>query len=183
MEKLSFNLVQNKKTSKFDIGISQKFFWIGLGGVLIFSAIILILEKYININLDKIEFIKYAMYGLIISMLIGTIYRLFEFNGNNRTVEGFITFDENEITINNARIYNLREIKNLRFKGYDYKGRAINLMSNANPTRSYGGDNFVEFNYLNKEYKYQFVVNSKTHRKLLMEKAIPKMKLKTDIKY
>ena len=98
------------------------------------------------------------MYGLIICILIGNFYGLFESNGNNRIIRGFITFDENEITMNNVSKYNLSDVNNLKFKGYDYKGRVINLMSNGDPNRSYAGDNYVEFTHLDKEYKFQFVV-------------------------
>lgn len=183
MEKLSFDLVLDQKKSKFDIGISQKFFWTGLCGLSIFLGINWIFKKYTDLNINDFQLIKYLMYGLLFCIVIGIFYGLFESNGNNRIIKGFITFDENEITINNATRYSLSEIRNLKFTGYDHKGRYINIISDGDPFRSYGGDNYVEFDYRNNNYKFQFVVNSIAHRKSLMEKTIPKMKMKTDIKY
>ncbi|MBU3820467.1 hypothetical protein KO566_00210 [Flavobacteriaceae bacterium XHP0103] len=183
MEKLSFDLVLDQKKSKYDIGISQKFFWSGLCGILIFISANWIFNKYTNLNIKDFRIIDYLIYASFLCILIGSFYGFFEYNGNNRVIKGFITFDENEITINNAIRYNLSEIENIKFSGYDHKGRYINIMSDGDPFRSYGGDNFVEFTYKNKEYKFQFVVNSVSHRKSLMERTIPKMKMKTNIKY
>ncbi|WP_047414186.1 hypothetical protein [Cellulophaga sp. Hel_I_12] len=183
MEKLSFDLVLDKKIAKYDIGISEKFYYIGGAGLFLFLFFNWILKNYTNIILLDYQLVKYMMYGFLICLLIGTFYGFVDKNGNNRIIKGFITFDENEITINYARKFNLIEIKNLRFSGYDHKGRLINLISDGDPTRSYGGDNYVEFSYREKEYKFQFVVDSISHRKLLTEKVIPKMKTTTEIKY
>ncbi len=178
MQKLSFNLVSDKRTSRFDIGISQKFFWTGIIGFIIFFILNWFLKKFFNINSEELQFIKYILFGCVICFMIGNFYGLFESNGNNTVIKGFITFDENEITINNAKTYSIFKVSNLKFDGYDYIGRYINIMSDGDPIRSYGGDNYVEFNYLNEKFRFQFVVNSPRHRELLNEEIIPKMKLK-----
>ncbi len=183
MEKLAFDLVLDEKKSKYDIAISEKFFYIGFGGIFLFFAINWALEKYMDIIFLDLQIIKYLMYGLLVCIMIGTFYGFFDFNGNNRTIKGFITFDENEITINHAKRYSLTEIKNLNFNVNDYKGRLINLHSDGDPNKSYGGDNFVEFDYRNEKYKYQFVADSKKHKGLFIEKVIPKMQNKIRIKY
>jgi len=183
VEKLSFDLVLDQKTAKYDIGVSEKFYYIGGVGLIIFLCGNWILKSNTEIILLDLQWVKYIIYGFLICLMIGTLYGLVDHNGNNRTIKGFITFDENEITINYAIKYNLAEIKNLSFSGHDHKGRLINLLSDGDPSRSYGGDNYVEFSYRDKEYKFQFVVDSISHRKLLTENVIPKMKTKTEIKY
>ncbi|MCK0158926.1 hypothetical protein MWU65_17190 [Cellulophaga sp. F20128] len=183
MQKLSYELVLDQKTVKYDIGVSEKFYYIGIAGLILVFFFNWLLESYTEIILLDIQLVKYIMYSFIICLIIGSLYGLVDKNGNNRIIKGFITFDENEITINYARKYNLTEIKNLKFSGHDHKGRLINLHSDGDPTRSYGGDNYVEFSYRDKNYKFQFVVDSISHRKLLTEKVIPKMKTKAEIKY
>ncbi|MET2984765.1 hypothetical protein [Aureibaculum conchae] len=183
MKKVAFDLVLDEKTNKFDIAISEKFYWIGMGGLGIFLIISLIFKNYTDINLEDLQLVNYVIFGLFICVGIGYVYGLVDYNGNNRIIKGFITFSKDEITINNARRYDLSEIKNLKFNVYDYKGKSINLISDGDPNRSYGGDNFVEFLYRNKQFKYQFVADSDAHRKLLIENTIPEMKAKTKIKY
>lgn len=128
MEKLSFDLVLDQKISKYDIGVSEKFYYIGGAGLIIFLCASWILKNYTGIILLDFQLVKYIIYGFLICLLIGTLYGLVDHNGNNRIVKGFITFDENEITINYAVKYNLAEVKNLTFSGYDHKGRLINLI-------------------------------------------------------
>ncbi|MDT0622021.1 hypothetical protein [Croceitalea vernalis] len=183
MNKLAFDLVLDKKKSKFDIAISEKFFYVGLGGVLFLLAVFWIFKNNLGIDLEEIKIVKYIGYGFLICILIGTFYGFFDYNGNNRIVKGFITFDENEITINHAEKYKLVELKGLKFKVYDYKDRPINLISDGDPNRSYGGENFVEFNHQNKRHRYQFVADSKKHKDKLLEDLIPIMRNKTEIKY
>lgn len=183
MERLAFDLVSEKKKSKFDIAISEKFFYIGLGGVLLLLALSWVFRNYFNINLITLDAVKYIMYILLICIGIGTFYGFFDYNGNNRIISGIITFDENEITLNHIEKFELSEIKNLTFSLDDYKGRPINVMSDGDPNRSYGGDNFVKFKYRNKTHKYQFVIDSVRHRKVLVEMTIPKMRNKTQIRY
>ena len=183
MEKLAFDLVLNEKKSKYDVALSEKVFYVGLGGSIIIFAINWALKKYIGIAVLDLQLIKYLVYGLLACIAIGSLYVFFDFNGNNRIIKGFITFDENKITINHVKRYNLTEIKNLNFNISDYKGRFINPNTYGDPTQSYGGENFVEFNYRNKKHKYQFVANSEKHKDTLIKKLIPKMKNKTNIKY
>ncbi|MBJ2176350.1 hypothetical protein JBL43_19010 [Aureibaculum sp. A20] len=183
MKNVAFDLVLDEKTKKFDIAISEKFYWIGLGGLGIFLIIKWIFQYYMDINIEDVQLVNYVLFGFLICVGIGAIYGWVDYNGNNRIIKGFITFSKDEITINNARRYDLSEIKNLKFNVYDFKGKSINLISDGDPNRSYGGDNFVEFRYQNKQFKYQFVADSDSHRKLLIEKTIPEMKTKTEIKY
>ena len=183
MSKLAFDLVLDKKKSKFDIAISEKFFYVGLGGILFLLAVLWIFKNNLGIDLEELKIVKYIGYGLLICIGIGTFYGFVDYNGNNRIVKGFITFDENEITINHAKRYKLSELKNLKFSVFDYKGRLINLISDGDPNRSYGGENFVEFNYQNMSHRYQFVADSKKHKDRLLEDLIPIMRNKTEIKY
>jgi len=183
MNKLAFDLVLDKKKSKFDIAISEKFFYVGLGGVLFLLAVFWIFKNNLGIDLEEIKIVKYIGYGFLICIGIGTFYGFVDYNGNNRIVKGFITFDENEITINHAEKYKLVELKGLKFKVYDYKDRPINLISDGDPNRSYGGENFVEFNHQNKRHRYQFVADSKKHKDKLLKDLIPIMRNKTEIKY
>ncbi|WP_422083288.1 hypothetical protein [Ulvibacterium sp.] len=183
MEKLAFDLVANKKKSKYDIAISEKFFYIGLGGLIFLLAVFKVFEHHWGITLEDFPVVKYMIYGLMICIMIGTFYGLVDYNGNNRVIKGIITFDENEITLNHIERFELSEIGNLKFSLNDYKGRPINLITDGDPNRSYGGDNFVEFNYRNKTHKYQFVIDSLRHKALLVDKTIPKMRDKTKINY
>ena len=180
MQKLSFDLVLDQKKSRFDISNSQKFFWIGLTGLFVFFVINWLFQNYININLENLQFAKYLIYGLFICMGIGILYGFFDSNGNNRTTKGFITFDEDEITINHAKRYALSQVKNLSFNLGQHKGELISvIIVDGDPVRSYGGDNFVEFNYQNKKHKYQFVVDSKKHKNLLTKELMDKMRSNT----
>ena len=178
MQKLSFDLVLDQKKSRFDISNSQKFFWIGLTGLFVFFVINWLFQNYIN--LENLQFAKYLIYGLFICMGIGILYGFFDSNGNNRTTKGFITFDEDEITINHAKRYALSQVKNLSFNLGQHKGELISvIIVDGDPVRSYGGDNFVEFNYQNKKHKYQFVVDSKKHKNLLTKELMDKMRSNT----
>jgi hypothetical protein len=96
MQKLSYELVLDQKKSKYDIGLSQKFYWTGIAGIAILLLLIKILEIY-DINIGDTELFKYVMIGLLICIGIGWLYGLFAYNGENRIIRGFITFDENNI--------------------------------------------------------------------------------------
>ena len=67
-------------------------------------------------------------------------------------------------------------MKNLEFNVYDFKGKGINLISDGDPNRSYGGDNFVAFDYKNKRYKFQFVADSKKHMELLTKALMDRIR-------
>ncbi len=183
MGKLAFDLVSNKRKSKFDIAVSEKFFYVGLGGLILLLGLFKVFDHYWGITLEGFPIVKYLMYGLCISCMIGTFYGLVDYNGNNRIIKGIITFDENEISLNHIEKFELSTIAKVKFSLNDYKGKSINLLSDGDPNRSYGGDNFVEFRYRNKTHKYQFVIDSQRHRNLLVEKTIPKMRNKTKIEY
>jgi len=129
------------------------------------------------------DLIKYLSYGLLICIGIGSFAGIFEYNGKNRIVRGFITFDENEITINHARKYQVSDIKNLQFNVDDYNGRAINIHSDGDANRSYGGENFVAFDYKNKKHKFQFVADSEKHKELLTRELMDKIRSNTQKKY
>lgn len=182
MQKLSYELVLEQKKSKYDIGISQKFYWIGIAGIGILLLLIKIFENS-NINIGDSDLFIYVMIGLIICIGIGSFYGLFAYNGKNRIIRGFITFDENEITINHAKKYQVADMKNIEFNVYDYKGRAINLYSDGDANRSYGGNNFILFDYHNKRHKFQFVVDSKKHKELLTKELIEKIRSNSQKKY
>ena len=179
MQKLSYELVLDQKRSKFDVGISQKFFWTGIAGLGIVFLLSKVFENYYGINIEEMDLVKYLIYGLFISVGIGTFYGIFEYNGKNRIIRGFITFDENEISINHARKYQVSNIKNLEFNVYDYKGRAINIHSDGDANRSYGGNNFISFDYNNKRHKFQFVADSKKHKELLTKELMDKIRSNT----
>lgn len=183
MNKLAFDLVSDKKTEKFDFAVSEKFYAIGLGGGLIFMGLSWLLNKYYGIKLYEIDYIEYLPYLFIFFFLIGIFYGLFDYDGNNRIIKGFITFDENEITINHAERYSLSELQSLKFNVKDYKGKLINVHTNGDPNNSYGGNNYVEFTHANKNYKYQFVANSERQKDRLINELIPIMRNKTEIKY
>ena len=183
MEKLSFDLVLDKKTAKYDIGISEKFYYTGGVGLILFLVVNWVLKSYTEIILLDFQMVKYIIYVFLICLLIGTFYGLVDRNGNNRIIKGFITFDENEISLNHITKFELVQITDLKFSVNDYKGRLINLLTDGDPNRSYGGDNYVEFKYQGKKFKFQFVVDSIAHGKLLLDKTIPLMKNKTEIKY
>lgn len=70
-------------------------------------------------------------------------------------------------------------MKNLEFNVDDYKGRAINMHSDGDANRSYGGNNFISFDYNNKRCKFQFVADSKKHKDLLTKELIDKIRSNT----
>jgi len=183
MRNLAFDLISPQKKSKIDLSISEKFYFFGLIGALLFALTTNLSKKYFDIEILNFEFSSYIIIGLFLAILISTWYRIFDYNGNNLQIKGFITFDENQITINNATTFPLTELKNLTFDISDYKGRLINIQLTGFPTKSFGGENFVEFEHGKQKYKYQFVIKSAEHGKTLLDKALPKMRNRTEIKY
>ena len=179
MQKLSYELVLEQKKSKYDVGFAQKFFWTGITGLGIIFLLSKVFESYYSINIQEMDLVKYLSYGLFICVGIGSFAGIFEYNGQNRIVRGFITFDENEITINHVRKYKVSDIKKLQLNVDDYKGRAINIHSDGDANRSYGGGNFITFEYNNKKYKFQFVADSKKHKELLTKELMDKIRSNT----
>ncbi len=182
MNRLSFSVVSPTKKSRFDFGISEKLTYLGLGGLITLLLFFKAYESSTGINLLEYQSFKYVCYGLIIILIIGIVYAFYDYNGNNRTIDGIITFDESEITLDNIKKFNLSEVSDLVFYLKDYKGRTINIIVDGTPYNSYGGDNFVEFNYRKEKFKYQFIIDSKFHGQLLEEK-ISKMEMLAEIKY
>ncbi|KPM30227.1 Hypothetical protein I595_3303 [Croceitalea dokdonensis DOKDO 023] len=178
----SYELVLDQKKSKYDVGLSQKFYWTGIAGIGILLIVIKIFESY-DINIGDTELFNYVMIGLFISVGIGWLYGLFAYNGENRIIRGFITFDENEITINHSKKFQVADMTNIEFNVYDFKGRGINFHSDGDANRSYGGNNFISFDYQDKRHKFQFVADSKKHKDLLTKELMDKIRSNARKKY
>lgn len=183
MQKISFEIVSDEKKSKFDISVSQKLARIGLIGFIVCFGIQYLLEGHTQILAKDSQLFWFLVFAFLISFIVGIIYGFFESNGQNRVIRGFITFDESEITLNNATKFKLLDLESVNFDVSDIKGSLNTPYLEGDPLWSYGGENYVEFSYNKKNYKYQFVINSHSHWNKLVKNIIPKMKLKAEVNY
>lgn len=185
MEKIAFDVIKRKKDVWFDLSSSDKFVIAGIMGfgfLLIFGAFF---HKVYDINILDYWGIKIVILICVVSILTTDILRYGEYKGNDLEVSTKLFFDENEVTFDYTEIFPLDEVTYIKFKIKDYKGyRALSdYYYDHVEKKSSGTNNHIEFRHGNKKYKFRFRIESEEHMRLLKEKLIPLLQVKTKVTY
>ncbi|MBC8757254.1 hypothetical protein H2O64_21470 [Kordia sp. YSTF-M3] len=183
MERIAFDLVVFKKGIFFDVFNSKIIPSIGLIGLISLFSFVAIYYMLYGVHLfdyfvfNFIGFLFFVMAFIQIMKIFG------DADGTYLKKEGLLLIDENEITIDYTTKYPITEITYVKFKMMNFIKPRMFVYTDRRIRRYTATDNYLEFQYKNKKYNFQFIVDSEGHKQVLIEKLIPQLRTKTEASY
>lgn len=183
MERIAFDLVITKKGNLFNILNEKIIGYIGFAGLLSILSFSAIYYKIYEINLLDFAVIKLFIFLFSVCIFI-TIARISgDVDGTYVKKEGLLCIDENEIIIDYTIKYPITEITYIKFNIMNFLEPTMFVYVDGHTRRYAGTGNYLEFEYEQKTYTYQFIIDSEGHKRLLIEKLIPQLQTNTKVTY
>lgn len=148
------------KKSRFDFTLSEKLTYYSLFTCFFCCIILLINQKYIQIEI--IELILKSLGILVLPIaIIGMTIRFWEYENLNGSFRGELKVDLISISISNSE-YLFSKVENFKISISNYKGQRTNN-TKSGPSFYQGTSNFISFTHNSESISVNFLLLSKDH--------------------